>query len=113
MAVCNITALYQYGAHGNPLRKAQREGCQTIPIGDEEMDGAPALTASEQPSRLNGPSRADDMLHGGQMRGGGSPSTQSIQDILSFSKRLAFIMLLRTLDMTGDRAGSIREHWHA
>ena len=52
MAVCNITALYQYGARDSLLRKAWREGCKTIPTGDEEMDDASAPTANDQPPRF-------------------------------------------------------------
>ena len=52
MAVCNITALYQYGARDSLLRKAWREGCKTVPTGDEEMGDASAPTANDQPPRF-------------------------------------------------------------
>ena len=102
MAVCNITALYQYGARDSLLRKAWREGRKSIPIGDEEMDEP----NSEQPT----PPLLPPLYGSGG--GGGSPLTQSIQEIsFGVSKRLAFTILSLTLDRIDDN--NVRPHWHA
>ena len=108
MAACNITALYQYGAHDSLLHKAWKEGRKAIPIGDEEMDDALAPAANEQqPAQPPyGPSQA------GNPGGCESPPTQSIQEIsFSVSKRLAFTILSLTLDRIDDN--NVRPHWHA
>jgi hypothetical protein len=38
IAVCNITASYQYGARDSLLRKAWKEGCKAHPASDEELE---------------------------------------------------------------------------
>ena len=112
MAVCNITALYQYDARDSLLRKAWREDRKAIPIGDEEMDDAPAPAANEQqPAQPPyGPSQVGNPV------GSESPPTQSIQEIsFSVSKRLAYTILSLTLSPTLDGIddNKVRPHWHA
>ena len=107
MAVCNIMALYSYGACDSLLREAWREGCKTISIGDEEVDGAPVPTANDQPPALLGPSQAENTPHGGSE----SPPTQSTQEIsFGVSKRLDFTVLSLTLYRIDN--DSVTPHWH-
>jgi len=124
MAVCNITALYQYGARDSLLRKAWKEGRKNHPAGEEELEEMPPIAAAAE--ETTGESAIDTLL---PPYGSGqvdtvvaeekdeiepleNAATQSIQEIsLNASKRLAFTILSLTLERVGDN--NVMPHCHA
>jgi hypothetical protein len=119
MAVCNITALYQYGSRDSLLRKAWKEGRQTAA---NERDEAPTdaddAAAENAMDSLLPPYGTDDATDSAmpdekeEIESENAAITQSIQGIsLSVSKRLGFQVLKLTLERLGDP--NVMPHWHA
>ena len=125
MAVCNITALYQYGARDSLLRKAWKESRKIQPSAeagapgarDEDMEEAPptdvdaeaAIATLLPPYGTNAehvdPVNATDEKETDPESAG---LAQSIQEIsLNVSKRLAFEVLRLALDQTNEANPSL------
>jgi hypothetical protein len=121
MAVCNITALYQYGAKDSLLRRAWREGRKNHVSVDEFLPDAPAsplLESSENTDSLlpdgGGPGEEDNKEQKQreiEVDAESEAVAGSIQDIsLNVSKRLGFSVLSLTLERINDP--NVMPHWH-
>ncbi|KAA8907426.1 hypothetical protein FN846DRAFT_946959 [Sphaerosporella brunnea] len=119
VAVCNITALYQYGSRDSLLRKAWKEGRKVE--AEAGSDQAPPPDA-EEPSEnavdnLLPPYGTDtveptEKAREMEIEPESAAITQSIPGIsLSVSKRLGFQVLKLTLERLGD--ANVMPHWHA
>jgi len=122
MAVCNITALYQYGAKDSLLHRAWREGRKNHVSVDEVLPDAPAsplLESSENTDSLlpdeGGPGEEDNKEQKQreiEVDAESEAVAGSIQDIsLNISKRLGFSVLSLTLERIDDP--NVMPHWHA
>jgi len=122
--MCNITALYQYGAHDTLLRKAWKEGRKSQPAGDQELEETPPIVTATK--ETTGESAIDTLLPpygSGQVdtvmaekkdefEPPENGDTQSIQEIsLNAAKRLAFTVLSHTLERVDDN--NVMPHCHA
>ncbi|KAI5777653.1 hypothetical protein EDC01DRAFT_635571 [Geopyxis carbonaria] len=132
VAICNITALYQYGARDSLLRRAYKEGRKQA-VGEEEdstmnknMDKATApLTENEAAIEGLLPPYGNSAEHANDLEKKYDPNVkhepigdtndavaQSMQEIsLMYSKRLGFGVLSLTLERLGD--GNVMPHWHS
>jgi hypothetical protein len=119
MAVCNITALYQYGSRDSLLRKACKEDRQTAVNATDEAPADADDTATENAmDTLLPPYGTDDATEAAmrdekdEIESESAAITQSIQGIsLSVSKRLGFQVLQLTLERLDDP--NVMPHWHA
>ena len=99
MAVCNITALFQYGSRESLLRKAYREGRKA----DDEMEDAPAATDATENAPTAEQEKSEDAAAADQ---------DVIQGIsLNVSKRLGYSILELSLQRTDD--SNVLPHLHA
>jgi len=123
MSVCNITALYQYGARDSLLRKAWKEGRKAHTsgeagaTGDEEMEEAPPADAEAEAIATLLPPYGTSGEHAypadeEELDPESAGLAQSIQEIsLNVSKRLAFTVLSLALDRLND--SNTLPHTHA
>jgi hypothetical protein len=117
MAVCNITALYQYGARDSLLCKAWKEGRNSHPAGDEELEETPDAASTTEEDTLLPPyglEQVDTVITEKkyQIEPPENTATQFIQEIsLNASKRLAFTIFSLTLDRIGDN--NVMPYCHA
>jgi len=121
MAVCNIIALYQYGARDSLLRNAWKEGRKSHLAMEEELEEAPPVAATTE--ETTGESAIDTLLppyESGQVNSVVPeeedeielPENTAIQEIsLNASKRLAFEIFSLTLERVGDN--NVMPHCHA